>query len=109
MIRLDHVTKRYKKYTVPINTFKSLVFHFRDYREHSARVGELCVFQDLSLEIKAGEVFCVIGNNGTGKSTLAKLIAGTVKPTAGTVRTEGVCSLTATAPLQHRRRDAGGR
>lgn len=43
----------------------------------------------LNLTIRESEAVGIIGNNGTGKSTLLKLIAGVVSPTAGTVRTRG--------------------
>lgn len=40
---------------------------------------------DVSLQLEAGEAVVVMGANGGGKSTLARLIAGLVKPTAGEV------------------------
>jgi ABC-type polysaccharide/polyol phosphate transport system ATPase subunit len=43
----------------------------------------------LDLTIRQSESVGIIGNNGTGKSTLLKLIAGVVSPTSGTVRTRG--------------------
>lgn len=46
---------------------------------------EYPLFEDLDLEIKRGERVCLIGNNGTGKSTLLKLIIGQLKPDQGTI------------------------
>lgn len=43
----------------------------------------------MDLTISQSESVGIIGNNGTGKSTLLKLVAGVVSPTAGTVRTRG--------------------
>lgn len=43
------------------------------------------LFRDFSLEIPAGVRLCVVGANGTGKSTLLKIIAGRVSPYAGRV------------------------
>lgn len=89
MIKVDGLTKNYKKYIVPINTLKSFIINYKQYKEEVDRIEELCVINNLTLEIKSGETFCIIGKNGSGKSTLAKLIAGTVEPTSGKVTTNG--------------------
>lgn len=43
------------------------------------------ILRDISLEIPNGKLFVITGPNGGGKSTLAKLIAGIEKPTAGQI------------------------
>ena len=43
----------------------------------------------MNLTVRQGEALGIIGDNGTGKSTLLKLIAGVVAPTEGTVATRG--------------------
>lgn len=43
---------------------------------------------DVSLEIKKGEVFALVGENGAGKSTLVKTILGMTAPDAGSVETD---------------------
>jgi ATP-binding cassette subfamily F protein uup len=47
--------------------------------------GHLPLLDDASLLIEGGERLCVIGRNGTGKSTLLQIISGDVMPDAGTV------------------------
>lgn len=47
---------------------------------------------DINLEIKAGEVFGLVGLNGCGKSTLLKIISGIYKPTTGSVKVNGTIS-----------------
>lgn len=47
------------------------------------------ILRDISLEIPNGKLFVITGPNGGGKSTLAKLIAGIEKPTAGQILFNG--------------------
>src|SRR6187431_1097304 len=54
--------------------------------EHlTKRYGKRTVHQDLSLNIRRGERWCVMGKNGAGKSTLLKMIAGATQPDSGSV------------------------
>lgn len=48
--------------------------------------GERTLFRDLKLHVRAGERIALIGDNGTGKSTLLKCLTGEEKPDAGTIR-----------------------
>lgn len=43
----------------------------------------------LSFEVRAGEVLAVVGPQGAGKSTLARMLAGALAPSSGTVRIDG--------------------
>ncbi|MCX8508035.1 MAG: ABC transporter ATP-binding protein [Rhodobacteraceae bacterium] len=52
--------------------------------------GPVRVLRSLSLEARAGEVTCVMGRNGVGKSTLMKAIAGQLPVTAGGILLDGV-------------------
>ena len=44
------------------------------------------VLDNISFEIKQGDKVALIGNNGTGKTTLIKLIAGLITPNSGIVK-----------------------
>src|SRR6266850_1386299 len=52
----------------------------------SIAYGHLPLLADASLQVEARERVCVIGRNGTGKSTLLRIIGGELAPEAGTVR-----------------------
>jgi energy-coupling factor transporter ATP-binding protein EcfA2 len=49
-------------------------------------------FEHLSLTVHAGEIVVLDGPNGSGKTTLAKLAAGLLEPTAGSVRRSGTAT-----------------
>ncbi len=48
--------------------------------------GERVLFQDLKMHVRAGDRIALIGDNGTGKSTLLKCLTGEEKPDGGTIR-----------------------
>jgi ABC-2 type transport system ATP-binding protein len=51
--------------------------------------GALVALQDLSFEVRAGEVLGLLGPNGSGKSTTVKILTGLMHPTSGQVRLDG--------------------
>ena len=51
----------------------------------SKRFGGLAAVNDVSLELRSGEIHAVIGPNGAGKTTLVNLLSGDLKPTGGTI------------------------
>jgi len=53
------------------------------------RYGDKMAVDDVSLEVKAGEVFGFLGPNGAGKTTTIKMIVGLLKPTSGRVSVAG--------------------
>lgn len=55
----------------------------------SGGYGDTLVHRGLSLELGKGQVLGVIGRNGTGKTTLARLIGGELRPAEGRIRLEG--------------------
>lgn len=52
----------------------------------AARRGLRTIFTDVSFALRAGELMTVTGPNGSGKSTLMRIVAGLMRPLAGTVR-----------------------
>ena len=71
------------------------------YRSPAARLAELATLNsrrfhtdfsalhDVTFDIRRGETFCVIGENGSGKSTALQILAGVLEPSAGTVAVNG--------------------
>ncbi len=54
------------------------------------RFGGEAVLDDLSFEVGKGEIFCVVGPSGTGKSVTLKHIVRLLKPTSGRVFVDGI-------------------
>ncbi len=52
--------------------------------------GRKVAVDNLSLEIGSGEFFAILGPNGAGKTTTIKMLAGLLRPTAGTLKVAGV-------------------
>jgi simple sugar transport system ATP-binding protein len=51
--------------------------------------GPIDVLHDISLDLRAGEVLCLLGDNGAGKSTVIRLLSGVHTPTSGTIEMDG--------------------
>src|SRR5690606_2290084 len=52
-------------------------------------IDEPAALQDITLSIRAGEIFGIVGESGAGKSTLLELVNGLTTPTSGTVTVAG--------------------
>ena len=55
----------------------------------AVRYGAVRALQDVSLEVRRGEIVTLLGANGAGKTTTARAISGTVRLSAGAVRYDG--------------------
>jgi heme exporter protein A len=58
-------------------------------RDLGKRYGTRTVFRGVSFEVDAGRAVAIVGRNGSGKSTLLRLVAGLIRPTAGTLLWNG--------------------
>jgi ABC-type multidrug transport system ATPase subunit len=54
------------------------------------RYGGIVAVNDLSLQVRAGDIYGVLGPNGSGKSTTLRLLLGLVRPDAGSMRIFGL-------------------
>ncbi|MEO5677402.1 MAG: ABC transporter ATP-binding protein [Usitatibacter sp.] len=85
LVSLRGVTKDYPKVSTSgerLRTLASLLFRRRDAPSFRA-------LDSINLEVRRGESVGVVGENGAGKSTLLKIVAGVVRPTAGTAAVAG--------------------
>ena len=84
-ISVTNVSKRFEMYAQPRDRLlQFLSFSRRQYFK------EFWALRDVSIEVAKGETLGILGRNGSGKSTLLQIIAGTLSPTFGGVRSNGV-------------------
>src|SRR5246500_5536112 len=54
------------------------------------KFGDFVAVDDVSLDIRRGEIFCLLGGSGSGKTTLLRMLAGFERPSAGGIYIDGV-------------------
>jgi lipopolysaccharide transport system ATP-binding protein len=82
VLRVQGLGKEYRLYDSPRQRLKALVTGGNYHRSHWA-------LRDVSFELHRGQCMGLIGDNGAGKSSLLKLIAGTMQPSTGKVERIG--------------------
>nr|WP_172727616.1 ABC transporter ATP-binding protein [uncultured Acidovorax sp.] len=82
VLKVRGLGKEYKLYASPRERLKALVTGHARHRSHWA-------LRDVSFELQRGQCIGVIGDNGAGKSSLLKLLAGTLQPSTGTIERVG--------------------
>lgn len=86
-ISVRNLTKIYKLYDRPIDRLKETlsITKKKYHREHYA-------LRDISFDVKEGESVGIIGTNGSGKSTILKIITGVLNQTSGELEVKGKIS-----------------
>ena len=77
-ITVKNVTKVYQLYDRPIDRLKESLSP-----SHKSRHKDFYALNDISFEVKKGQTVGIIGTNGSGKSTILKIITGVLTPTKG--------------------------
>ncbi len=85
VIQFHRVSKKFKLSPSRPRSFMEMVVN----RRVRAGSEEFWALKDISFEIKPGETVGLIGPNGTGKSTVLKLISRIIEPTSGRISTHG--------------------
>lgn len=81
-IQVKHLDKMYKLYNKPSDRLRETLGFKVPVREHYA-------LRDVNFQVERGETVGIIGTNGSGKSTILKIITGVLNPTAGEVKVDG--------------------
>jgi len=53
------------------------------------KFGDFVAVDDVSLDIRRGEIFCLLGGSGSGKTTLLRMLAGFERPSVGSIQIDG--------------------
>ena len=86
IIKVEHVSMRFSLASEKVNSFKEYVIKTA---KKQLSYGEFWALKDVSFSINRGDALGLIGLNGSGKSTMLKVIAGVLKPTKGSVKIGG--------------------
>jgi lipopolysaccharide transport system ATP-binding protein len=84
VIRVEGAGKTYRMYRQPADRLWQHLWPGR-----KPWFQDFVALEDVSLELRRGEVMGIVGVNGAGKSTLLQLVTGTIQPTQGSVQTRG--------------------
>ena len=84
VIQVNDLSKIYKLYNKPIDRLKESlgIAKKKNYTEHYA-------LNHVSFQVERGEAVGIIGTNGSGKSTILKIITGVLNQTSGEVKVNG--------------------
>ena len=86
VVDVDHITIRFNMASEKVDNLKEYVIKLV---KKELKFKEFLALQDVSLKMKKGESWALIGVNGSGKSTLLKAISGILKPYKGTITVRG--------------------
>lgn len=86
MIDVDHVSMVFNMASEQLNSLKEYAVAFA---KRELMFKEFRAIDDVSFTVRKGDVFGILGTNGSGKSTMLKIIAGVLEPSSGSCRVNG--------------------
>ena len=86
VIELKNITMKFRMTTQKVDSLKEYAIKGL---KRQLQYKEFTALDNVSFDVKKGEVVGLVGLNGSGKSTLLKIISGILKPTSGSVKAEG--------------------
>ncbi len=86
MIDVDHVSMVFNMASEQLNSLKEYAVAFA---KRELMFKEFRAIDDVSFTVRKGDVFGILGTNGSGKSTMLKIIAGVLEPSSGSCHVNG--------------------
>ena len=86
-VRVKDVTVRFNLASEKVETLKE--YFVRILKGESVKIDEFYALKNISFDIKKGDSFALLGSNGSGKSTMLKVISGIFRPYKGSVEVNG--------------------
>ncbi len=86
MISVKDVSMMFNMASAQLNSLKEYAIAAM---RHELSFKEFWALNNISFEVKKGDVYGIMGTNGSGKSTILKIIAGVLEPTSGSCEVKG--------------------
>lgn len=86
MVGVEHVSMVFNMANQQLNSLKEYAIALA---RRELMFKEFKALDDVSFTVRRGDVFGILGTNGSGKSTMLKIIAGVLEPTSGSCSVNG--------------------
>lgn len=86
VIKVDHVSMKFNLMEEKVDSLKEYIVRLI---KGQLFYNEFIALNNVSFEVKKGDILGIVGFNGAGKSTMLKILAGVLKPTEGSVEIKG--------------------